>query len=105
MKKIMLLGLFATAIGLLTPGCKTSNSLTGMDGNSLSILADCPAVYCKKSTIVERDGKIYAAWGCSFEAGCVLVGNSSYFEKNGLQKPQDMGKCSSGETILKYIKK
>jgi hypothetical protein len=67
--------------------------------------SDCPAVYVKKSSLKQRDGKIYGYFECNFNQAC-LSSEEKYWEADALERPTRVGKCSiTKEAILKFRKK
>jgi hypothetical protein len=56
--------------------------------------------FCRKDTMKEIDGKVWANWNPTFAGACLDPVPNRYVEKEAIIEIADVGKCSGNEAVI-----
>lgn len=56
-----------------------------------------------KEKLREKDGRIWGNWNPSFAGACIDPFDNKYIEKGSVISKAEVGKCSSGKVVVKYV--
>lgn len=60
-------------------------------------------LFSLKERLRERDGKIWGNWNSSFAGCCIDPSDNKYIEKGSVISKEEVGTCSSGKQVVKYV--